>query len=125
MELVAHNKKLHDRMDDAKFTLRLQTFVKRDQESVAQLFAELVVAAEAVRTYWVLVGINLVSDESHPAALQNYWLQMQVGMYLVDADEWFDCAHISGEVYTVRPSQRVLFALFILYWVMHRSLIMF
>lgn len=68
-------------LDDDFFTMRYQNYIIRTR-SAAMVFEDLLKAFISADASDLIVGVNIVGPEHHPAALQDYELHMQMYAYL-------------------------------------------
>ncbi|WP_460972749.1 adenosine deaminase [Spirosoma migulaei] len=68
------------RIDDAKFTMRYQSYVIRTIEPV-DLFKSMIAAFESAATSPLVVGVNIAAPEDNDVALNDYWLHMVMFNY--------------------------------------------
>lgn len=68
-------------IDDARFTMRYQTYITRTNPSPATTFRNLLLAFEAAQRSTLIVGVNIVAPEDNEISMRDYSLHMAMFRY--------------------------------------------
>lgn len=96
-QFLAQVKDAHQGIDSPEFTLRFQTYVFR-LGTPSQVFSTMAAAFKADSASDVLVGVNIVGQESHPVAMRDYSLHMRMFKFLRTKYPQVNLAMHAGEL---------------------------
>ncbi len=80
-DFVEKVEKVHQGIDDERFTMRYQTYAVRTLPPL-QVFTDLYAGFQAANDSPLVVGVNIVAPENNHVALINYTLHMRMFAYL-------------------------------------------